>query len=245
MGVMWRLLLVEDDLAMADLISQWLSGEGFAVTQCARGDEALALVQGQAFDVVVLDVMLPGLGGFDVLRSLRSEGGALARLPIIMLTARGEVTDRVVGLELGADDYLAKPFDPRELTARLRAVLRRQSEPAGQGGEAAPQAAGEKLTVDDMEVEVQARVARQAGQTLPLTGAEFDVLLVLVRRAGTVLSRETLCREAFDRKWMSYDRAIDMHVSNLRKKLGPLPDGRERLQNVRGAGYVYVRASVG
>jgi two-component system response regulator CpxR len=242
MGVMWRLLLVEDDLNMADLISQWLSGEGFVVTHCVRGDEVLGLVQNQVFDVVVLDVMLPGLGGFDVLRSLRSEGGALARLPIVMLTARGEVTDRVVGLELGADDYLAKPFDPRELTARLRAVLRRQSEPIG---EAEPRASGEKISVDDMEVEVEARVARQAGQTLPLTGAEFDVLLVLVRSAGTVLSRETLCREAFDRKWMSYDRAIDMHVSNLRKKLGPLPDGRERLQNVRGAGYVYVRASAG
>lgn len=234
---------------MADLIVNWLGGEGFCVTCCARGDEALEKARAATFDVVILDVMLPGLGGFDVLRRLRGAGDALAAVPVLMLTARGEVTDRVVGLELGADDYLAKPFDPRELTARLRAIMRRNIErtpdPTTLVATTLVAAAGETIRVDDVEVEVEARIARQNKQILPLTGAEFDVLVVLLRGAGFVTSRETLCRQAFDRKWMSYDRAVDMHVSNLRKKLGLLPDGRERLQNVRGAGYVYVRATQG
>ena len=243
---MWRLLLVEDDGAMAGLIADWLSGEGFVVTRCARGDEAIPYaLRGTpegAFDLVVLDVMLPGMSGFDVLRGLRAQGGALARIPILMLTARGEVTDRVVGLELGADDYLAKPFDPRELTARLRAILRRQPDYLAPAVSPSPPS-GERVIVDDVQVEVAGRMARQCGLPLALTGAEFDILVVLLRGAGAVLSRETLCRDAFGRKWISSDRAVDMHVSNLRRKLGPLPDGRERLQNVRGAGYVYVRAS--
>ncbi len=236
---MKRVLLVEDDPAIAGMIGDWLGGEGFAVAWCARGDEAVA--KARECDIVVLDVMLPGVGGFEVLRRLRSETNDLARLPVIMLTARGDVTDRVVGLELGADDYLSKPFDPRELTARLRAVLRRRDE-AGPG---APLPESQKLAVDDVEVETAARIARLQGNPLPLTGAEFDVLVVLLRGAGQVLDRDTLCRQAFGRKWTSYDRAVDMHVSNLRRKLGPLPDGRDRLQSVRGAGYVYVRAGDG
>lgn len=236
---MRRLLLVEDDRAIAEMVRDWLEGEGFAVTWCARGDEAVESARAEPFDILVLDVMLPGLGGFDVLRSLRAEGGALARVPVVMLTARGDVTDRVVGLELGADDYLSKPFDPRELTARLRAVLRRHGQ--DDAGEAGP--AVERIIVDDLEIEVEARTVRRAGEPLLLTGAEFDVLVVLLRSAGRVLSRETLCREAFDRKWMSHDRAVDMHVSNLRRKLGHWPDGRDRLQNVRGMGYVYARVT--
>jgi len=236
---MKRVLLVEDDPAIAGMIGDWLGGEGFAVAWCARGDEAVA--KARECDIVVLDVMLPGVGGFEVLRRLRSETDELARLPVIMLTARGDVTDRVVGLELGADDYLSKPFDPRELTARLRAVLRRRDEAAP----GAPLPESQKLAVDDVEVETAARIARLQGNPLPLTGAEFDVLVVLLRGAGQVLDRDTLCRQAFGRKWTSSDRAVDMHVSNLRRKLGPLPDGRDRLQSVRGAGYVYVRAGDG
>jgi DNA-binding response OmpR family regulator len=239
MPCMKRVLLVEDDPAIAEMVTDWLGGEGFAVAWCARGDEAIA--KARDCDIVVLDVMLPGMGGFEVLRRLRSETDGLARLPVIMLTARGDVTDRVVGLELGADDYLSKPFDPRELTARLRAVLRRHEEAEPN----APLPENQKITVDDLEVETAARIARLKGTPLPLTGAEFDVLAVLMRGAGQVLDRDTLCRQAFGRKWTSYDRAVDMHISNLRRKLGPLPDGRERVQSVRGAGYVYVRAGDG
>lgn len=234
---MKRVLLVEDDPAIAQLVSDWLGGEGFAVSWCDRGDQAVAQARESNCDIIVLDVMLPGVGGFEVLRRLRSEGGALAHLPVVMLTARGDVTDRVVGLELGADDYLSKPFDPRELTARLRAVLRRRDT----NGDALPAPENQKLAIDDLEVEIAARIARLQGSPLALTGAEFDVLVVLLRGAGQVLDRDTLCRQAFGRKWTSYDRAVDMHVSNLRRKLGPLPDGRDRLQSVRGAGYVYVR----
>lgn len=231
---MWRLLVVDDDRAMTNLLADFLGSEGFETHFCTRGDEAIQRVAVGRYDIAVLDVMLPGMGGFEVLRRLRADG---TKLPVVMLTARGEVTDRVVGLELGADDYLAKPFDPRELAARLRAVLRRQ------GGDSSSGSAAQKtlLQIDDVEVDVTARITRREGELLGLTGAEFDILLVFLRHAGQIVPRDTLSREALGRPWTVYDRSIDMHVSNLRKKLGPLPDGRERLQNVRGAGYVYVR----
>lgn len=236
---MWRLLVIDDDRAMANLLADFMAAEGFHTHFCVRGDEALERIEVGQFDIAVLDVMLPGMGGFEVLRRLRA---AEVKLPIVMLTARGEITDRIVGLELGADDYLAKPFDPRELAARLRAVLRRQ------GATTIPTNASSEATlapfrVDDVEVDGAARVAWRNGELLNLTGAEFDILQVFLRNAGQVLTRDMLSREALGRGWTVYDRSVDMHVSNLRKKLGPLADGRERLQNIRGAGYVYVRTT--
>jgi two-component system response regulator CpxR len=180
---------------------------------------------------VVLDVMMPGRNGFDVLRALR----ATSRVPVLMLTARGEDVDSIVGLELGADDYLAKPCNPRVLVARIRAVLRRAE--AG----TAESAHGEVVGVGDVELDPGSRSVRQHGRPVELTSTEFSVLAALLRRAGEVVSKADLSQAALGRELGRYDRSLDMHVSNLRRKLGPAPGGDERIKTVRGVGYLYTR----
>ncbi|HEU5194952.1 MAG TPA: response regulator transcription factor, partial [Methylomirabilota bacterium] len=182
------------------------------------------------YQLAVLDVMLPGLGGFDVLRKVR----AASRVPVLMLTARGDDVDRIVGLELGADDYLSKPFNPRELVARIRAILRR----AGGGADVhAPQ----QLTVDDLTIDLARHVVRRSGTAVALTAVEFTLLELLVRAAGSVVRRDDLSRDALGRNLLPFDRSIDVHVSRLRKKLGPRPDGGERIATLRAVGYLYTR----
>lgn len=230
-----KVLIVDDDAALGELLGEYLEQEGYAVESVRDGESGAVRAIGGSFDLVVLDVMLPGLGGFDVLRRVR----AVSPVPIIMLTARGEDVDRIVGLELGADDYLPKPFNPRELAARMRAVLRRA------GGEPEPgsRKKARLVEVDDVALDLGARTVWRSGEELQLTGLEFSLLEALVRAAGEVVRRQDLYREVLGRRAASFDRSLDVHVSNLRRKLGPLPGGRERIKTVRGLGYQYVRGA--
>ena len=229
-----EILVIDDDAELCELLEELLGQEGYTVHSSGDGLAGLARAQSQAYAVVVLDIMLPGLSGFDVLRRLR-QGSAeqRAEVPVIMLTAKGEDVDRIVGLEMGADDYLPKPFNPRELVARVRAIHRRAA------GKRAPASSG-ALLVDDLELVPSARVVRVRGDEVDLTTAEYDLLEVLVQRAGSVVSRDELAKLVLGRRLSAYDRAIDMHVSNLRKKLGDGPHG-ERIKTVRNAGYILVR----
>ncbi len=225
-----RILVVDDDVELCELLSEYLGAEGFAVEAVHDGREGLVRASERAHSLVVLDVMLPGLNGFDVLRRLRES----SQVPVVMLTARGQDVDRIVGLEMGADDYLAKPFNPRELVARIRAIQRRLDREAE-----GPRERAEVLTVGDLSLFVASRTVRRGGEDVALTSAELTLLEVLLRAAGTVVSREDLSLRVLDRRFSPYDRSIDVHVSNLRKKLGPSPSGRERIKTVRGHGYLY------
>ncbi|WP_437331600.1 response regulator transcription factor [Sorangium sp. So ce394] len=232
-----QILVIDDDAELCELLAELLGQEGYAVESARDAISGLARAQEKPFTLVVLDVMLPGLNGFEVLTRLRQS----SRVPVLMLTARGEDVDRIVGLEMGADDYLPKPFNPRELVARVRALHRRA---AHAGAAAAGPGAAEAqsvLTVDDLEVLPAARRVRVRGEEVRLTTAEYDLLEVLVRQAGTVVSREDLARRVLGRRLAAYDRGIDMHVSNLRRKLGPGPSGGERIKTVRNAGYILAR----
>ena len=228
---MSRILLVDDDTELTDMLSQYLANEGFTVDSAHDGETALALARSGRFDLVVLDVMLPGKNGFDVLRELRTQ----SLLPVLMLTARDEDVDSVVGLELGADDYLPKPCNPRVLVARVRAILRRA------GANAGDNKAPHTLTVGDVELHTGTRSVLSAGQPVSLTSTEYSVLEVLLREAGQAVSKTELSERALGRKLTRYDRSLDMHVSSLRKKLGALAGGEERIKTVRGIGYQYTR----
>ncbi|QKT03502.1 response regulator transcription factor [Ectothiorhodospiraceae bacterium 2226] len=222
---MSKLLLVDDDVELCAMLAEYLPAEGFVVETAHDGAEgARRAVEGH-HDVVVLDVMLPGLNGIDALRAIRRT----SQVPVLMLTAKGDEVDRIVGLELGADDYLPKPCNPRELVARLRAILRR----------AAPHTApeGEVLHVGPLLLRARERRAEWGGTPLELTSTEFNVLEVLARHAGRVVSKAELSEQGLGRPLERYDRGIDMHVSNLRRKLGSLADGRSPIQTVRGLGY--------
>jgi two-component system response regulator CpxR len=229
------ILVIDDDAELCELLAELLGQEGFSVESVGDGAAGLAKAQSKSWGLIVLDVMLPGLTGFEVLGRLRK----VSAVPVLMLTARGEDVDRIVGLELGADDYLPKPFNPRELVARVRAIHRRATSApvsANPAGEATPH-----LTVDDIELSPASRTAKVGGVELKLTTAEYDLLDVLARAAGTVVSREDLTRLVLGRRLSAYDRAIDMHVSNLRKKLGSSRSGGERIKTVRSAGYILAR----
>ncbi len=223
-----RILLIDDDWELCDLLREYLSTEGYDVEAVHDGTAGAARAMEGNYDLVVLDVMLPGLNGFEVLRRVR----ASSTVPILMLTARGEEIDRILGLEMGADDYLPKPFNHRELLARLRAIQRRLSTTRQE-----PEP--ELLTVGDVQMVVRPRTVRCGGNLLDLTSAEFAVLKILLHRAGTVLHREELLMAANGRQLNYNDRSIDVHMSNLRRKLGPTPDGTERIKSVRGVGYIY------
>ncbi len=224
-----RVLLVDDDPTLCKLIRDYLEPLGFEVFFAHTGPEGLRQAAGETWDAVILDVLMPGLDGFEVLRRLR----AASDVPVLMLTGMGSETDRIVGLEIGADDYLPKTFSMRELLARLRAVLRRRGAPAaGQG-----KAVEAPVEVNDLCVDPAARLATLAGKVLELTPVEFDVLLSLARGAGRVRSREQLLRDASSRGYDVFDRSIDVHVSSLRRKLGDSASEARYIQTVRAAGY--------
>jgi len=229
-----RVLLVDDDVELGELVREYLQREGIALDAEADGARAVERALSGDYQLTVLDVMLPGVSGFDLLRGIR----ATSRVPVLMLTARGDDVDRIVGLELGADDYLSKPFNPRELVARIRAILRRTQSAAAAGQ--ASRLPG-RLSVDDLEMELGHRVVRRAGTPLELTAVEFSVLEILVRAAGSVVRRDDLARSALGRNLLPFDRSIDVHVSRLRKKLGPRPGGGERITALRAVGYMYAR----
>ena len=232
---MTRLLVVDDDRELCDLVREYLEGDGFEVEVRHDGESGLARALADPPDLLVLDVMLPGKNGFDVLREVR----ARSSLPVVMLTARGEDVDRIVGLELGADDYLGKPFNPRELAARIRAVLRRA------GGGDSPSGTMAVYRVGDLHLDSGTRIVRLDGAEVALTGVEFSLLERLVRTAGRVVSRDDLSREVLGRRASSFDRSLDVHMSSIRRKLGPAPDGGERIKTVRGVGYQYVKPAEG
>lgn len=221
-----RVLVVDDDVRLYELLASYLEQNGVSPAHANRGSRALDLLGREAFDAVLLDVMMPEMDGLHVLRKLRERWPGL---PVIMLTAKGDETDRVVGLELGADDYLPKPFSPRELLARLKAVLRRASPDLGR----------QRLSVGPVVVEVEARTVHVSGKLVELTGLEFDILLALLRRAGQVVPRGSLLAHAGRGDVIVNDRTVDVHVSHLRRKLGD--DSAKLLKTVRGVGYVFAR----
>ena len=225
---MAKLLLVDDDQELCELLREYLEAEDFSVSMAHDGADALAATAREEFEVIVLDVMLPVYNGFEVLRQLRQ----YCQTPVLMLTAKGDTDDRIVGLESGADDYLAKPCNPRELVARLRAILRRVDTTET----STPKV--EALRVDDLEIAPGSRSATFSHQPVALTGAEFTVLELLVRAAGEVISKEDLTQQALGRELTPYDRSIDVHVSNIRKKLTALGAAKELIINIRGAGYM-------
>ena len=227
------LLIIDDDIDLCELVAEYLEGEGFAVDAVHDGPGGVERCLATDPELVILDVMLPGLGGFAVLAKIREH----SRVPVIMLTARGDEVDRIVGLEMGADDYLPKPFNPRELAARIRAILRRST--AEGAGDEDPA----RLVVGDLHVDLGARLVRRGDTAVELTGAEFSILEILVRAAGSVVGRDELSRQALGRRSGAFDRSLDVHLSNLRRKLGPLADGGDRIKTVRGVGYLYVRHS--
>jgi len=221
-----RILVIDDDVEFCKLVTRYLAQEGFAIESVNAGVSGAEQALSGNHSLVVLDVMMPGVNGFDVLRRIRTQ----SRIPVLMLTAKGDALDRVLGLEMGADDYLPKPFNPQELAARIRAILRRARPDAPSG---AP------ITVGDVEIDSRARLARRAGEIINLTTVEYDLLEALLRAAGQVVGREKLTRDVLGRDFSPFDRSIDTHVCNLRKKIGPLPDGTERIKGVRGIGYLY------
>jgi len=224
-------LLVDDDRELCRMLVEYLGPEGFKLTPVHDGDEALYLLGRHHFDLIVLDVMLPRIGGLDVLRSLRQK----LTTPVLMLTARGEEVDRVVGLELGADDYLPKPFNPRELVARMRAILRRSLLLEPQSGRR------DRIDAGPVSLHFASRTASARGQTVALTGVEFRVLEVLMHQVGVVVSREQLTRQVLGRRLTPYDRSIDTHISNIRRKLAMVA-GEVSIVNVRRSGYVFTVA---
>jgi DNA-binding response OmpR family regulator len=224
-----KILIIDDDEELCELVAEYLTVEGFETRAVHDGETGLETALSGEYDMAVLDVMLPKMNGFDVLKNLR----AASRLPVLMLTARGDDMERIVGLEIGADDYLAKPFNPRELVARLRAILRR-SEPAETEDRTT-----EKVNVGDLELSRSSRTAWLSGGEVPLTSVEFDLLANLVDQAGNVVRKDDLSEAVLERKLSPYDRSLDMHISNLRKKLGTRPDGSDRIKTIRSVGYIY------
>jgi two-component system response regulator CpxR len=226
-----RILIIDDDAELCALVARFLRGDGFEVDRAADGSQGIVRALSGSYALIMLDVMMPGLSGFDVLHRIR----ARSRTPVLMLTARGDTHDRVRGLESGADDYLPKPYDPLELAARIRAILRR-AEPTS--GAAAPAT----LAVDDVELRASTRAVTRDGTPVELTAVEFDLLAALMAAAGTVVTREDLVRTVLGREFSPYDRSIDTHVCNLRRKVGRLKDGTERIKGIRGTGYLYAKS---
>ena len=221
------ILLADDDVELSDLLKEYFESEGFRVRVAHDGERALDQARQPGLDLMVLDIMMPKMNGMDVLKELRRD----SRIPVIMLTARGDDMDRILGLELGADDYVPKPCNPRELLARIRAVMRRAP--------AAPEIDHNVILTDDLELNQGARTLMKSGQSVELTSTEFSILLELLQHRGEVVSKRDLYVSALGREPVPHDRSVDMHVSNLRRKLGPDPRGDNRIETIRGIGYQY------
>ena len=225
----YRLLIIDDDVDLARMLSEYLAPEGVELSTANSGSQGLALARSQEFDLIILDVMLPGLSGFDVLKQYRESGG---KTPVLMLTARGDDVDRIVGLEMGADDYLPKPFNPRELLARVKAVLRRTVD----SDDDLPQS----VSVGSLHADLKRREARVGDEALNLTNAEFVILAALMREPGEVVSRAALTRAALGRQLLPEDRSLDTHISNLRRKINALDNAQSTIRSIRGSGYLLV-----
>jgi DNA-binding response OmpR family regulator len=223
-----RILLIEDDVRLAEMVSSYLGEAGFSVTHAATGNAGIGLATRDGFDALILDLMLPDIDGLEVCRRIRARAGT----PILMLTARGDAMDRVVGLEMGADDYLPKPFEPRELLARLKAILRRQ-------GRDEPR---EMLRFGRLQIDPGALEVRLDGEPRPLTSHQFALLLVLARHAGRVMSREAIMDLLKHERLEAFDRSIDVHISRIRAAIEDNPKKPRRVITVRGAGYVFAKA---
>ena len=224
-----KILIIDDDVDLCDLLAESLRRQGFLVATVHDGIAGLERALSNEFALIVLDLMLPGLDGSEVLKRIRSR----CNVPVIILTAKGEAKDRIVGLESGADDYLAKPFNPRELSARMQAVLRRANSDESHRK-------ADCIQVGDIEVNTRARTARRRNRLIDLTSVEFDLLVLFLKSPDKVWGREELTKAVLDRELRATDRSIDVHVSNLRRKLGPNMNGDERIKNIRSTGYLYV-----
>ena len=228
-----HLLMIEDDERLAAMVGEYLTQSGFAVTHVPDGEAGLAAVQDKVVDLVVLDLMLPGIDGLEVCRRIRALPGAVARVPVLMLTAKGDPMDRIVGLELGADDYLPKPFEPRELLARIRAVLRRHHLGA------APDT--EVLRFGQLEIDRDARTVTVGGEPAELTSYQFDLLVTLAERAGRVLTRDQIMEAVRGRELEAFDRSIDVHMGRIRAAIETDVKNPKRILTVRGVGYVFAK----
>lgn len=226
-----KVLIIDDDEELCELVTEFLSAEEFEVVSVHNGEKGLEEARSGLYDMAILDVMLPKMDGFDVLRNLRPESD----LPVLMLTARGDDMERITGLEIGADDYLPKPFNPRELVARIRAILRRVQSEINESE------LQDRLVVDDVELVPSARSVKLNGEDVPLTSVEFDLLSELLKNAGNTLKKEDLSESVLDRELSPFDRSLDMHISNLRKKLGSRKDGLDRIKTIRSVGYIYTK----
>lgn len=230
-GEEMRILVIDDDIELCELVAEYLEPDGYKVDAIHDGVRGVERALTGDYSLAVIDYMLPGLNGFEVLRQIR----ATSRLPIVMLTARGDDLNRIIGLQLGADDYLPKPFNPLELVARINAVLRR-AQPLPE------QMRAETVTVGDVEVDKRSRSVTRAGERIELTVVEYELLEKLLHAPGCVLTREELVKNVLHRELSPFDRSIDTHVSNLRKKLGHFVNGVERIKTVRGVGYIYANS---
>ena len=228
-----HLLIIEDDVRLAGMVGEYLTQSGFAVTHRPDGESGLAALQDKPVDLVILDLMLPDIDGLEVCRRIRAQASELARVPVLMLTAKGDPMDRIVGLELGADDYLPKPFEPRELLARIRAVLRRQQ----------PGAEPERklLRFGSLEIDRDARLVSVGGAPAELTSYQFDLLVTLAERAGRVLTREQIMEAVRGRELEAFDRSIDVHMGRIRAAIEQDVKNPKRILTVRGVGYVFAK----
>ena len=228
-----HLLMIEDDARLAAMVGEYLAQSGFAVTHRADGSSGLAALQEQPVDLVILDLMLPDIDGLEVCRRIRALPGELARVPVLMLTAKGDPMDRIVGLELGADDYLPKPFEPRELLARIRAILRRR--------ESGAQPATQVLRFGSLEIDRDARTVSVHGQPAELTSYQFDLLVTMAERAGRVLTRDQIMEAVRGRELEAFDRSIDVHMGRIRAAIEQDAKNPRRILTVRGVGYVFAK----
>ncbi len=219
-----KVLIIDDDRELGEMLREFLAPDHFELQACLNGEDGLRELQSGEFDLLILDIMLPGMSGIDVLREIRPRSD----IPIIMLTARGEDVDRILGLEFGADDYLSKPFNPRELLARMKAILRR-SRPAANRGH--------RIRVGDIELDVRSRRVSAKGESIRFTGTEFELLQCLAESPGEVIDKDALSRQALGRRHLPYDRSLDTHISNVRRKLAKAGIENPSIQSQRGVGY--------
>jgi DNA-binding response OmpR family regulator len=233
---MSRILVIDDDMELCELLTDYLRPEGFDVESVQDARQGIERALSGEHALVVLDVMLPGISGFDVLRHIRGR----SRIPVLMLTARGDDVDRIVGLEMGADDYLPKPFNPRELVARIRAVQRRTDQERAKPDQ---EEKSVRIAVGDVELDMGTRRVVREGEVIELTAVEFNLLQELLLNAGTMVPRTELVRKILGRSLSAYDRSIDVHISSLRKKLGHEVNGVERIKTIRSMGYLYTQPS--